>query len=280
MSPPAQPPGETPDDLTVEEIRSALRDVVQSYEPSRAAIERRVARGRSAAHTRSGARGGQHAPRVFFTMRPVGAALAVVVVMVLSVVAVRFAGDRAVDDPPVAAPVAVSSPAASRAPTSVPTSSRAGASSGQHSRPPTSAPQSSAPASSATPTAASNGILTAAGVLDPHSGDNWSQTNVTVANTKAISSLLITIKIVLTAGAADAGRFSTVPNGDVTMTVTSDAKTLTYRYELRSGATLKPGTYLFAAQYLHNPGRATGQDSYTVVAKSGSADCTMDGTFG
>jgi hypothetical protein len=281
MSPPKEPYGEGPDDLTVEEIRSALRDVAQEYEPSRAAIERRVARGRAAGHSkRSRASAGQHAPRAFFTMRPVGAALAVVVISVLSVVAVRSGNKEVpVAEPPFAAPVA-GSPSWTPSPSpSLSPSSRAGTSSSQQTRTPTS-PSSTAGSASAAGQPSPNGILTADGAVDPHSVDTWSQTNVTIANTAAVSSLLITIKIALTPNASEAGKFSTVPNSDLTMTVTRDAKNMIYTYELRNGATLNPGTYLFAAQFLHGSGRGAAQDSYTVVARAGNAHATLDGTFG
>ena len=269
MSPPKDQHSENPDDLTVEQIRSALHDTAQAYQPSRAAIELRVAHGRAAPAGK-----GRHGARAYFTMRPVGAALAVVVISVLSVFAFRSGILRPpVADPPATAPVAAA-PSPSPAPST--TSNRAGASSG-HSRLPTTPSRSGAPSSASRSTPA--GFLSAVGAVDPNSVDTWSQNNVTISNTAAVTSLLITIKVALTAEAADAGRYTTVPNSDITVTVTRDATTMTYSYALRTGATLAPGSYIFAAQFVHHAGRDAGRDSYSVAAQAGSADATLDGTF-
>jgi len=267
MSPPKDQHGETPDDLTVEQIRSALHDTAQAYQPSRAAIELRVAHGRAAPRGKD-----RHGARAYFTMRPVGAALAVVVISVLSVFAFRSGTDH----PPVASSPATAPVAASPSPSPSSTGNRAGASS-DHSRLPTTPSRSGAPSSAGRSTPA--GFLTAVGAVDPNSVDTWSQNNVTISNTAAVTSLLITIKVALTAEAAYAGRYTTVSNSDIIVTVTRDATTMTYSYALRQGVTLAPGSYVFAAQFVHHSGRDADRDSYTVVAQAGSAEGTLGGTF-
>jgi hypothetical protein len=269
MSHPTEPNGENRDDVTVEHIRSALHDAAQAYQPSRTAIVNRVASGRAA--TRSKAK-----RLTFFSIRPVGAALAVAVTLGLSVVAVRSinrAGqDNAAVNPPAAAPVAASASPA-------PTTARPGATS-------TKLPRQSAappPASGQTNPSgqpAANDFLICGGAVDPHSIETWSQNNVTVTNTKVIDSLRITIKVALATGTTDAGRWTTVPNSDMTITVTRQATALTYVYALKPGTTLAPGKYTFAAQFQHHSGRKATGDSYAVTARTGSADAQLSGTFG
>jgi hypothetical protein len=267
MSHPTEPNGENRDDVNVEHIRSALHDAAQAYQPSRTAIVNRVASGRAA--TRSKAK-----RLTLFSVRPVGAALAVAVTLVLSVVAVRSMNNdgqnNAAVNPPAAAPVAASaSPAAS--------TGRPETTSTKQPRPPTTPPTSGQTGPSGQP--AANDFLTCDGAVDPHSVETWSQNNVTVTNTKAINSLRITVKVALTAGTADAGRWTTVPNSDITITVTRQATTLTYAYALKPGTTLAPGKYTFAAQFTHQSGRSADQDSYTVTARTGSAGAELAGTF-
>ncbi|HEV7962600.1 MAG TPA: hypothetical protein VGP57_08705 [Actinoplanes sp.] len=269
MSHPPEPNGENRDDVTVEHIRSALHDAAQAYQPSRTAIVNRVASGRAA--TRSEAK-----RLTFFSIRPVGAALAVAVTLVLSVVAVRSMNtdgpNNAAVNPPAAAPVAASASPA-------PATARPGATSTKQPRESATPPPASGQTSSSGQPAGSD-FLVCDGAVDPHSVATWSQNNVTVTNTKAIDSLRITIKVALTAGTADAGRWTTVPNSDITITVTRQATALTYAYALKPGTTLAPGKYTFAAQFQHHSGRSADQDSYTVTARTGSAGADLGGAFG
>ena len=48
-----------------------------------------------------------------------------------------------------------------------------------------------------------------------------------------------------------------------------------YRFTLNAGATLAPGSYMFAAQYNHSTGRKLTRDSYEATATaSGPAEVT------
>jgi hypothetical protein len=239
----SHPDGTGPHDPTDDYVRSALRDAAQAYQPDRAAMAHRVAAGR--ATTRARRRHGY----------PIAAALAVAVIAVLSVVAVRSAADhgrRTVAGPPVAAPA----PSATTTPPS---------------RPP-------APSRSAT-TPAGNGLLTAQGRTDPHSVATWSEQNVTIRNAKTLTALRVTVTVSLTAGTADAGRYTTVPNSDVTVTVTRAATALSYAYVLKPGVRLPPGTYVFAAQFTHRSGRDAGRDGYAVTAAGGGGTAELSGSF-
>ena len=241
-------PREPREDPTTEYVRSALHEAARSYRPGRTAMVERVAAGR-AAPPRPALR---RRPRAFLRMHPIGAAVAVVVILTVSMIAVRSGVDH---DRPAAAPRPVATTAASKP------------SAGQPSRP-------------ATPVhAAANSFLKTSGAVDAHSVTTWAQQNVTITNTKKLESLRVTITIAAPAGTAAAGKFTTVPNSDLTMTVTQAANSLTYSYVLHDGATLAPGTYVFAAQFNHRAGRTSDQDAYAVVAGAAKAEAQLAGGF-
>jgi hypothetical protein len=247
----SRPNGEHPDDPQTDYVRSALRDAAQAYQPDRTAMVNRVASGRAAARAR--ARRGIY---------PLAAAFAVAVIVVLSVVAVRSPGDDGTQrgaNPPAAAPVpSGSAPASASEPASQ--------------RPTTGGPSHAA---STVP----NGVVTAKGRVGANSVATWSESNVTVTSAKTITSLRVTITVALTPGAAAAGKYTTVPNSDVTMTVTKDASALTYAYVLKQGTTLASGSYLFAAQFDHRSGRSMTKDGYAVAGATRSASIELSGAF-
>jgi hypothetical protein len=257
MSQPREPRDEDP---TTEYVRAALHEAAQSYRPGRTAMVDRVAAGRAAPPRPAPRR----SPRSFLSVHPVAAAVAVAAVLAVSVVAVRSGADH---DQPTAAPP----PAATAAPTAAATTPA---------RPAPAATAAKPHSSPASAHSAANGFLNTKGAVDPHSVPTWGQHNLTITNTKALASLRVTITIAATEGTIAANKFTTVPNSDITMTVAPAGKSFVYTYVLRDGATLRPGKYLFAAQFNHRAGRTADQDSYTVVARSGGADAQLAGEFG
>jgi hypothetical protein len=241
-------PNDNAGDSTADYVRSALRDAAQSHQPDRTAMAHRVASGRAA---RSKSRRG---------MYPVAAAFAVAVIVVFSVVAVRSTGDdgstRRGANPPAAATVSSSAPSSSPA------------------------PQRTTAGASRSATAAANGFVTAKGGIDANSVATWTQNTVTVTNTKSLASLRVTITVDLTPDAANAGRYTTVPNSDLTMTVTRGPSALTYVYVLKQGTNLASGSYIFAAQFDHHSGRSGGKDSYSVAAETKTGHAELSGAFG
>ena len=73
--------GDEPDDLTVEQVRSTLRDAADGYRPDRTAMVNRVASGRAATLPPAGR-------RTLFRM-PIAAALAVAFILVAGISAAR-----------------------------------------------------------------------------------------------------------------------------------------------------------------------------------------------
>jgi len=252
-----------------QELRAILRDAAQEYEPDRTRISNRVAAGRTAARPK---------PKGWI-LRPMAAAAAVAVITVLSVVAVRSSNDQ-VEPPPLAGPVNA---------TAGPSKSRAGSATGQHPERPATTPTATPPSTSTSTSTATSpasttnqpvaDFLTCKGAVDKNSVATWSQQNVTITTTEPVESLTVTIKVAMTAQPAEAGKYTTVPNSDVTVTVERDSEWLTYTYALRKGVKLIPGDYIFAAQFTHRSGRAMSKDSYTITAHSGADDADMSGNF-
>jgi hypothetical protein len=107
----------------------------------------------------------------------------------------------------------------------------------------------------------------------------WTQKNVTLRNTSTIVSLKVTITLPMTDDLAEAGKFTTVPNSDMTVTVTPTSQGLTYSFVLRDGAKLSPGNWTFAAQFTHRSGRQAAKDAYQVEAATASATAEQTGAF-
>jgi hypothetical protein len=262
-----------------ERLRSSLRDAAEAYQPDRQAISTRVAQGRAADRDTKSVR------RSMLGLRPVGAAFAVVGVLVASGVAVRAGtnDDQTVADPPppavVPAPVSsgsVTSPSpggtvGSRVPTgttgSAPPSGTSGTPGAPSSQPPVTSP------------AAGASWLEVSGGTGKDSVATWSEKRVFLHNTSALVALNVTITIPMSANLAEAGKFTTVPNNDVIVTITPTPEGLTYTFALRDGVRLMPGKYEFAAQFNHKSGRVAAQDSFSVDAATASATAERTGAF-
>jgi hypothetical protein len=256
------------------DLRAALREEADRHHPDRAAMLNRIAQGRSAPVRRP-------IDRFLALLRPAAAAVAVAVVLVLAVAGVRLSNrGPEVDDTQVAAPTAA--PATpTPAPTATPKPTAAGTTTV---RPPkTSTGTSSAP-SRTTPATGSpdtrDGFLESTGMVDPHSNDGWSQGNVVLDTRKTIKDLDLSVTVALTPGVVETGRWTTVPTNMIEMTSTRTDQTLVYRFVLREGFTLAPGSYTFAVQFNHAAGkRSVAADSYVAEADTGGADAMVRGGF-
>ncbi len=260
-------------------IRSSLRDAAEAYQPDRQAISTRVAQGRAADRETKSLR------RSMLGLRPAGAALAVVGVLVASGVAVR-AGvideKNLADSPPpavVPAPVASGS-VTSPDPAGTPgTRKPAGTTGSTGATPPAGTPGSTGTQPPASSPVNGASWLEVGGGTGKDSVATWSEKKVTLRNTTALVALKVVITIPMSAGLAEAGKYTTVPNADLTVTVAPTPEGLTYSFELRDGAKLIPGDYTFAAQFNHRSGRETAQDSFSLQAASVSATADRTGTF-
>ncbi|MFD0521199.1 hypothetical protein [Paractinoplanes durhamensis] len=112
-------------------------------------------------------------------------------------------------------------------------------------------------------------FLTATGKLNPYSIDTWGQNDLVLATTGTITALDVTLRVARTPGLAATGRWTTVPESMVTVTESNTKKDFVYRFTLKPGATLAPGSYTFAAQYNHAGARPLAGDSYDATAAAG-----------
>ncbi|BCJ48875.1 hypothetical protein Asp14428_03500 [Actinoplanes sp. NBRC 14428] len=249
-------------------LRLALREEAARHLPDRAVMLARVARGRA-----------RPARPALLRLRPLAAAGAVAVVLALSIAGVRLAGggpDHAPvsgpapgppPGPPSAAPPVSPSAAPPVSPSVTPPGGReprGSASSGATRRPP----------------GTTDSFLSSQGAVDPGSHRGWSQANVTLRTGRIVSSLRVTVVVARTAGAAGAGRWSTVPATLLTSDVSERADRIVYRFVLREGVTLPAGTYVFAVQYSHaTGGRSPAADTYAATAADGRTQAQVAGGF-
>ena len=157
-------------------------------------------------------------------------------------------------------------PAKSRAPSRPPRTSQA---------PSTSLPIESIPDGNAP----ERGWLWSDGTVDPNSNANWAQSTVTLKNKTEITALDVTIRVAVTAGVRTTGKWSNIPNDKLVAGVREQSGWLYYRFRLRDGATIAPGSYTFAGQFNHSGNRDAGKDAYLASASAGTQDVEVHGGF-
>jgi hypothetical protein len=124
------------------------------------------------------------------------------------------------------------------------------------------------------------GFLRSSGAVDAESIDNWSQSNVTVVTSETLTALEVSVRIVATPNLSSTGAWSTVLAEDLVTTVEQQPDALVYRFTLKPGARLRPGSYIFAGQYNHAVGgRDPSRDTYRAVATAGGTRVAVDGGF-
>jgi hypothetical protein len=143
------------------------------------------------------------------------------------------------------------------------------------------APTTAAPTRSASPPPASvrSRWLSTTGSIDKNSVATWTQNTVTVRSRARAAHFIMTITVARTFDARRAGLYSTAPNNDISASVDVTPTSLIYRYELKAGASLAPGTWIFGAQFDHRSGRHRDADSYAVDARSADGAVHDSGDF-
>jgi hypothetical protein len=258
-------------------VRSALRAAAAAHQPDRVAILARIQRGQAATCE-------SRAPHSTRRRTAVAAGMAATVAAVigLSVAVTRAAVRGETPWEPIAAPSATVSPAPAAAPTALP-SAAAGSvpSHGPTHRPP-SAPQASrSPAASPSNASVQQGFLWSSGAVDPHSIDNWAQSNVTLRSSQTVTALELRVRIALTPDVVNTGAWSTISADDLVITVEQQADALVYTFTLKPGVRLGPATHNFGVQYGHaTGGRDPSRDTYQAVATADDgAQAEVNGRF-
>jgi hypothetical protein len=285
--------------LPVEELRARLRAAADEHQPDPDAMLARIVQQQTAD---SGAIADAR-PFQFLRIRPATAALGMVIVLMLSLAGTWYGVNQVIgpepndsvvqlpaaskrsptepasdapEPPPSASPSAsVASPSPSTASPSAPspTQPKEPRSGTMRSTP---LPIEKIPAGSAP----ERSFLWSDGSIDPNSSRHWAQSNVTLKNRSKITALDVTIRVTLTDGVQPTGSWSSAPNDRIVISVREQSGALYYRFRLRSGQTLSPGTYVFAGQYNHAAGdRDTDDDAYLATVSAGSTDVAVHGTF-
>ena len=108
----------------------------------------------------------------------------------------------------------------------------------------------------------------------------WAQGNLVLTTADTITALDVLVSVARTDGVTGAGQWTSIPADMLTMTVTEEKDALLYRFTLHEGATLAPGDYTFAAQYLHAAGdRDATADTYGAIASAGGEKVEISGAF-
>ena len=143
----------------------------------------------------------------------------------------------------------------------------------------THAPRSPVAASPSTK-GAQQGFLRSIGAIDPDDIDNWTQSRVTVATSETITALDVSVRIAATPNLANTGAWSTSLAKDLVTTVEQQPDALVYRFTLKPGVILGPGSYVFGVQYNHAVGgRDPSRDTYHPAAVANGIWAQVDGGF-
>ncbi|SHN47592.1 hypothetical protein [Cryptosporangium aurantiacum] len=278
--------------MSDEELRIRLRTAADEHQPDRAAMLARINRRRAGT-------GGAHRFSVAFRpaagpsgrFRPMAAAAAIIMVTTLGVGGTWLAVDQFGRQTPgdaasaPAVPVAPSAASPTAEAPSPGSPSPSGTPSASPSQPSSPSRTSEAPASLPIEdiprgNAPEDHFLWSDGSIDPHSISVWSQSNVTLKNDETVTALDVTIRVALTSGVRTTGSWSSIPNDKLITAVREQSGWLYYRFRLRAGATLAPGSYVFAGQYNHaSGGRDAGDDAYSATATADGDSVEVHGTF-
>jgi hypothetical protein len=128
----------------------------------------------------------------------------------------------------------------------------------------------------------SDGPLSSAGSVDPHSTVYWAQSGLTLTATAPLTALTVELRIAQTGGVRSTGQWQTDPADDYTVTVTDTggAGAVVYRWELKPGRTVPAGQHVFAAQYNHAAGpRDPAADGYEARATTPDGPHQVRGPF-
>jgi hypothetical protein len=258
--------------MSSDRVRSALRATAAAHRPDRAAILARIRRGQAAGPS---VRHRRDNPRT--VVRAVGMAAAVAAVLGLGV-AVTWA---AVSDGATRKPAQVGSATARPGPTAGSNAAPGLAPSRDDTfRPPSAAQASRSPAASPESTRSQQGFLWSSGAVDPHSIDNWAQSNVTLRNSQSVTALQVRVRIARTPQVSNTGAWSTVSADALVTTVEQQPDALVYVFTLKPGARLAPGEHLFAVQYGHAVGgRNPSRDGYQATATADGTRVEVEGGF-
>lgn len=126
-------------------------------------------------------------------------------------------------------------------------------------------------------TSAGAHVVTATGTVDASSRTGWSQEDVAIHFAQPIAGFQLSVKVSLDSSGSSAGYSSTYDSSLFNVTVDTQAHALVYKFNLKPGKTLPPGSSQFSVRFdyglPHNPAHDTYYVSvYTDKAHGRAAD--------
>lgn len=107
-------------------------------------------------------------------------------------------------------------------------------------------------------------IVTATGTVDASSRTGWSQEDVAVTFAQPIAGFQLSVKVSLASTGASAGYSSTYDASLFDVTVDTQAHALVYKFNLKPGKTLPPGSSQFAVRFTYGLPHNPADDTYYV----------------
>ncbi|MFC8451400.1 hypothetical protein [Kitasatospora sp. NPDC057223] len=275
-----------------DELRDLLRTSAEAQQPDRARMLARVERGMAVPGPAARGRHRERVralswPRVLLATLATAGAVTMGSLAVAAIVRAPAPPQQAVTAAPATSrPAAVPSPVApppAVLPSAAPSPAAPSPYVPSSSPSPTPSPSPSVGRPSASPTARSHttdGPLWADGSVDPHSTDDWAQSNVTLKTSSPLTALTVELRIALTDGVKNTGSWQTRPAADFDVSVREDGGSLLYRWTLKPGRTVPAGQLVLAGQYGHVAGgRDAKDDTYRADATTAGGRSAVWGDF-
>ena len=107
-------------------------------------------------------------------------------------------------------------------------------------------------------------IVSATGTVDASSRTGWSQEDVAIDFTRPIAGFQLSVKVSLGSTGASAGYSSTYDSSLFDVTVDTQAHALVYKFNLKPGKTLPPGSSRFDVRFSYGNPHNPAHDTYYV----------------
>jgi hypothetical protein len=256
--------------MSSDRVRAALRGAAAAHRPDRDAILARIELGRAGLDAPRPPRPGHRgtAVRAAGIVATVAAVLGFGVAVTWAAVGTDVLRRPAQGQPTLAPAPPAESPGRGPGP-AAPSRPRS-----------TSHPSGSPVVTAPSATRGQQGFLRSSGVIDSHSIDNWTQSNVTVETGETLTALDVSVRIAVTPDLSSTGAWSTVLARDLVTTVERQPDALVYRFTLKPGIRLGPGSHVFAVQYNHAVGgRDRSRDTYHAMAIANGTRAEVGGGF-
>jgi hypothetical protein len=115
-------------------------------------------------------------------------------------------------------------------------------------------------------------LVVAVGTTGPQSYPYWGQNDVRLKVGRPVDELSVTIRVLRTDRVSATGSWLSLPANDFRISTEAARDAIVYRWTLLPGRTVRPGSYVMAAQYNRGADHDPGEDIFTM--RSGSTTAT------